>query len=70
MSWRLLFVVLVFALDFWALHRVMDEPVRRRLRWKWALFVVLLPVLGVWLWQRESRRRTELPPPAPAVTDQ
>jgi hypothetical protein len=67
-SFRLLLVLLVFALDFWALHRIMGEPVRRSLRWKWACFVVLLPGVGVWLWQRDARRRSAMPPP-PAVPE-
>ena len=68
MTFRLLLVLLVFALDCWALYRVLGEPVRRALRWKWAMYVVLLPVAGVWLWQRDVRRRAELPPPAAAIS--
>jgi len=67
MSFRLLLALLVFALDVWALYRVMDEPVSRARRWKWAMYIVFLPVAGVWLWRREARRPAELPPPAAAA---
>jgi hypothetical protein len=70
MTFRLLLVVLVFALDLWALFRVLGEPLGWRQRWKWALLIVLLPVAGVILWQRDSRRRAALEARLAAVARQ
>jgi hypothetical protein len=55
-SFRAILVILVFALDLWALAGVTRLASRRR-RLRWMARIVLIPVFGALLWAR--RRRTE-----------
>ena len=57
MSFRLALAILVFALDAWALWRIFATTAPRKLRWKWVLFVVGLPLAGILLWRRDARAR-------------
>jgi uncharacterized membrane protein len=53
---RVAFTVLVFLIDLWALDRVFASDLSRRRRLVWTAIVVVLPLVGAWLWWRRERR--------------
>lgn len=57
MSIRLGLALVVFALDLWALSQLFAQPRPRRERLRWTAAIVLLPILGILFWRRDSNRR-------------
>ena len=56
MSFRLLLVGILFAVDLWAISAVLGEPRVQDRRLRWLLCIVALPVIGIILWVRARRR--------------
>ena len=58
MNLRILFAIVVFGIDAWALNRMFAQPMSRRSRLVWVTVIILAPGIGAWLWWQRHRRAT------------
>jgi hypothetical protein len=53
---RILFAIVAFGIDVWALTRMFAQPMSRRSRLVWVTVIILAPGIGAWLWWQRHRR--------------